>query len=341
MRAGAQTASGAAAEAHPVQGLVCVHGYSDPLRHLLPVDGVFLALGASSVMAEVWRAPNGVRGEAAIEVESDPLLRAAEAARVRAFVELAEPLLGAPEIGAMRISHEMGIGFGMGSSGAVFAALTCALSALGGRAEAEGGQLADVARLGSYSAAASLRGGLVRVGRGGEAVRLSLPASWALESLVIPVAPRARSKEKESRRIHRDVVTSPYYRAWLDLAARASSEVGDAVASGDLHAFQDAIDTYVLHNLAVLVSGAEAYVAWEADTLRWFHYLRDLRADTGADFGLSVNSGPSVFAFGPAEVIEWLARRIDADAPGTLHIRSKPGGGAHAISVPVPAGGRE
>jgi mevalonate pyrophosphate decarboxylase len=319
------------AEAHPVQGLVCVHGYSDPVAHLLPVDGIFLALGAFPVTATVTAADDGTRPGQDLVVSSNDPLRESEIARIQTFVSTATSILGTPAVSEVRINHDLGGGCGLGSSAAVFASLTRALADLGGVTDESDTSLASIARLGSYSAAASFRGGLARVCSSGEAVNVALPSAWDLETVVLTVPPRSIATEKASSRIHGDVVTSPYYEAWQTLAAEAARETLEALASSDFTSFRRAIERYVLYNLGVMVSGREGEIPWEGETLRLFHYLKDLRRNTGADFGVSANSGPSVFAFGRSSVISSLVARIAEDSPDVRCIRSRPGTGAHAV----------
>jgi mevalonate pyrophosphate decarboxylase len=324
------------AEAHPVQGLVCVHGYSDPVAHLLPVDGIFLALGAFPVTATVMAADGGGQIGQDPVVTSNAPLHESEVARIQAFVSTATSILGTPAINEVRINHDLGSGCGLGSSAAVFASLTRALAGCGGGADESDTVLASIARLGSYSAAASFRGGLARVCSSGDAVNVTLPTSWELETVVLTVQPRSVATEKASSRIHSDVVTSPYYEAWRALAAKTGRQTLEAVASGDFTAFRCAIERYVLYNLGVMVSGQEGEIPWEAETLRLFHYLKDLRKNTGADFGVSVNSGPSVFAFGRTSVIDWLVTTIANGSPEVRCIRSRPGAGAHVVREAIP-----
>jgi mevalonate pyrophosphate decarboxylase len=325
--AGAPRLSEATAQAHPVQGLICVHGYSDPQEHLLPVEGLFMALDAftatATVISRTRRAPIDIPPK----FVSNSAVRAEDSARIQTFVAKAQAILATPPIVEVRVEHDLGAGFGLGSSAAVFAALTRAMHALSDRKPSQA-ELACLARRGSYSAAASFVGGLARIAPGGDIAVLSIPDSWRLETLIFPVAPRSVATEKASSRIHTDVIGSPYYGVWKTLAGEAAHETAAALGRQDFAEFRNVIEKYVLRNLAVIMTGEDSEIPWEAGTLEHFHRLRDLRTEIGGDFGVSANSGPSVFAFAGRPSIEQLISALADQHPEVAYVRSAPGGPA-------------
>jgi mevalonate pyrophosphate decarboxylase len=298
----------------------------------LPVEGLFLALDAFTVGATVVpRTGRSTAGDVP-SFTSNVALRPADEARVQAFITKAQDILMTPSLAEVRVEHDLGAGFGLGSSAAVFAALTVAMNALSD-CDVSQGDLASLARLGSYSAAASLVGGLARILPSGEASVVPLPASWDLETVVFPVPPRGDMTEKASTRIHADVVTSPYYESWKGLARDAARQTASALDRADFTEFRNAIEAYVLRNLAVIITGRDSEIPWEAGTLERFHQLRDLRNRIHGDFGVSANSGPSVFAFGSASSIDLLTELLDTQTPEVAYIRSAPGGPAEMVGA--------
>jgi mevalonate pyrophosphate decarboxylase len=306
------------AEAHPVQGLICVHGYSDPEAHLMPVEGVFVALAAFPVTARIITSVGDSRLTAgAPSVSSNVPVRELDIARIQHFVHRAQLLLKTPSIREVQVSHDLGTGCGIGSSAAVFAAITKAMAALGSH-NYDLASLARLSRLGSYSAAASFLGGLARILPSGDVLKVDIPVQWDLETVVFPVSPRSVATEKQSSRIHADVVTSPFYGVWQTIAADAARDAVAALAANDFSAFRDTIERYVLCNLGVIITGRDGDIPWEARTLEYFHWLRDLRDEDKADFGVSANSGPSVFVFASASVVDQLLAIIETEAPDII-----------------------
>jgi mevalonate pyrophosphate decarboxylase len=304
------------AQAHPVQGLVCVHGYASPRDHLLPVDGVFLCVDAITVRTRVacvidqhCEGPEGI-SESHPTITSNQGLSHEDSTRIDRFLARVAPVFGITEVVSVEIAHDIAIGAGLGSSAAVFASLAQALSMV----TASSGRdvdLCSVARMGSYSAAASMVGGISVIHASGVAEPLRVADDLDLATLVFPISPRSHRYAKRSQDIHADVLTSPYYRAWCDLARSACDQVVKALAEGDFTALRTTAERYALANLAVMITGDDQRVPWEAETLRCFHALRDLRDETGMDFGISVNSGPSVFAYGARQQLARLARVVE------------------------------
>ncbi len=304
--------------AHPVQGLVCVHGYSNTRERLVPVRGVFLALDAFHATVAVRLSPHP-SAATRIAVEADRTLDASEIVRIRAFVDRLSTELEFPPIGRIRIGHSMVDGSGLGSSAAVFAAITRSLVECSDSAQPNANYShGALARLGSYSAAASYLGGLSCIPPSGEPQILELPREWDFRSLIFQVSPRRKLNPKRSVRLHEDVPSSPFYESWLSEVDQTNEEVGEALRLSDFGRFGNAVEGHINNNLAVAMTGISRNLVWEAETLATLHALYDLREASGLEFFVSVNSGPSVFAFGSSDTIEELHRR-SATTPSLLN----------------------
>jgi mevalonate pyrophosphate decarboxylase len=298
------------AEAKAVQGLICVHGFSDSERRILPVDGIFAALNELSVRVHARFDKAGAKGSP-IAVVSNTLLLDAEIERVRRFARFAVDRLRIRRpVGEVRIEHDLVRGWGVGSSGAVFGALTAALAAASDY-PLSSEQGSALARMGSYSAAASFVGGVsvIRSGQsrkrdGPRALPLALDNLPEINVMVVPIAPDRNAGPKSSKAIHADVVHSPYYRTWKRLVRRAVRSAEASIARGDLGSLARISEEYVFQNLAVMSTGRENLFPWTGGTVSCLHYLRALRRQVELPFSVSINSGPSVFVYGSAQALE-------------------------------------
>lgn len=321
--------------AHPVQGLVCVHGYLSRDERTLPVEGLFAAIEAFNVAARVVVSPNSGNGIGDRMIDSSIVLSVDESSRIDQFCDMLQQRFSSlRRIEEIEISTNIPRGWGIGSSGAVFAAITAAVLQ-GVDPEQQPEEPSAIARRGSYSAAASFVGGISSIRPDTEAEHVTArsvaqPSGLDLQMLVIPVSVDKYAGEKSSERIHADVLTSPYYGAWKEIAAEAVSSVKMAIAKSDVSALSVATESYALANFAVIISGRSGLVPWTGRTVDILHYLRRIRHVSGSQFAICVNTGPSVFVYGDAETLEDVEALLadHSDLPNMGPVISRIGGGA-------------
>jgi phosphomevalonate decarboxylase len=280
--------------AHPVQGLVCAHGYKDPEEHTLPVETVFVSIGALQASVSFTYLTGAdfrpVMRFGGREISDDWYNR------MMVFVNRILKLLGVNGSYIIDIQQNFQSGIGIGSSGAVYAALTKSIvHAIGKQLPIRA--ISGLARLGSYSASAAIVGN-VNVIRTADfpsdnVAEVIYPGKDFPYSLIIlPV-----DGEKRSEDIHADIVSSPFYSVWLQRAQALSEEVISLILTGRIGEVGPKVEPYIYENYAAICTGSMNLLTWKSETLRRLELLRDLRTKLGIHFFISMNSGPAVFVY--------------------------------------------
>lgn len=308
------------ARSHPVQGLVCVHGYSDEAQHLLPVDGIFVSMEAFRVRTTLELRSNikGERRPSSISRTTLPM-STRERDRVDAFVEGWPAKVESHCWPVLEVNSDLPQGCGLGTSAATFASISAVLAAATGIAT-ESPDYTDLVRRGSYSAVAASAGGVTLIQsangeRPGAPEALDLNPGLDLHLLVLFAEPDRFGGPKSTETIHREVVESPYYENWQCLAAEASLVIRSALRSGDFEVLGNAAEAYAMQNMAVMCTGPRGYLSWSADTVALIQLLREIRKRTSIPFFVTTNSGPSVVAYGSSEALEALGKAILCESP--------------------------
>ena len=294
--------------AHPVQGLVCAHGYADSHLKTLPVETVFAAIAAFQTRVHFDLLGNGM----AIDIRSNGrAVPTSWASKISAFTGDVLAKVGHRGGYRVRIRQNFPSAIGVGSSAAIFAALTrCLVQVVGGSPNL--GEISALARLGSYSAAAAVSGEIsaIRSGNSHEANfgEVVCPKDrFPFQMLVLPVR-----GEKQSADIHADMPNSLYYEVWLREAQRVSGSVVRAFTDRNWVELAAEVEHYIYANLGAISTGPRNLVPWRPGTLLRLSMLAELRKKSGLKFFVSMNSGPAVFVYAhPSEaqtLIEHLRR---------------------------------
>lgn len=283
----------ATCKAHPVQGLVCAHGYYDAEYKTLPVESVFVSIGALESVVTFTLSTTVNR----------PLIRflgddlpVEWYERMTSFVDRVLALFSLTGSYTIDVEQNFQSSIGVGSSAAVYAALTKSIvDAVGKKLTIR--ELSGLARLGSYSAAAAIVGN-VSVIRTGDSYAdnvaevICLGEDFPCHILVLPV-----SGEKRSEEIHADILSSPFYEVWLQRAKALSKEVVSLVSAGRIDELGSRVEPYIYENYATICTGSMNLLSWKPETVRRIELLRDFRVASGASFFISMNSGPAVFVY--------------------------------------------
>jgi len=183
---------------------------------------------------------------------------------------------------------------GVGFSSSAGAALTLALhhSLVGGRPDYV--ELSRVARLFAASAARSLVGGFSRLYAGRRdreayAERIGDERDLDLRMLIVPLHSLARTEDA-----HRDVESSPLFKARLDSAEKRCDEMEKAIRGGDFKRLGELTEQDSLELHSVTMTGAERMILMSPDTVRIAWKVRELRTD-GLEAYFSMQTGPSIF----------------------------------------------
>jgi diphosphomevalonate decarboxylase len=193
-------------------------------------------------------------------------------------------------------SHNMpsGKAKGIGYSSSAGAALTLLCNRLLVGREPDLTSLSRTARLFAASASRSLVGGFSRLYAGKDdegtyAKKFADSRDMDLRMVIVPLPSAVRTEDA-----HREVLTSPFFRARIESAQRRCEEMEKAIIGNDLEALGRLAekDTLELHSLTM--TGESVLIIMTEDSLMIIRKVRELR-DDGAKAYYSMQTGPSVF----------------------------------------------
>lgn len=190
-------------------------------------------------------------------------------------------------------------------------------------------QLSRVARLFAASAARSLVGGFSRLyaGKSDEetyAVRIGNESDLDLRMLIVPLPSTARTEDA-----HRDVESSPLFKARLDSAEKRCDEMEKAIRGGDFRRLGELTEQDTLELHSVTMTGAERLILMSPDTVRIAWRVRELRSE-GLEAFFSMQTGPSIF-INTTEKHEERVRKAIAKL-GYAPLSSRVGGPARILN---------
>ena len=314
---------GVSSVAHPVQGLVCVHGYTDTALRTLPAPGVFASIEAFTVTIKLRTLQNS---------NASPVIRQCGNAlptnwesRMREFISIIFGRFNVQHSCIVDIEQNFDSAIGLGSSAAIYAALTVALT-YSLQKELSTTELSLLARLGSYSAAASITGNISRIDVSDRAEEnyskvICDKDVFPYRIIVLPV-----SGKKESEQIHSEIVKSPYYSTWLSRAQLISERVSADFRKGLFSAAGNLIESFIFDNQAAISTGPNNLVLWSGHTLQRILILRRLRIERDLSFFISMNSGPAVFIYALPDELPTILEELNN--AGIDYVISNIGGAA-------------
>jgi phosphomevalonate decarboxylase len=183
-------------------------------------------------------------------------------------------------------------GIGYSSSAGAALAILCHRLLVGG--EPDLARLSRTARLFAASASRSLVGGFSRLYAGDDdestyAARFADQRDLDLRMVIVPLESKVRTEDA-----HREVLTSPFFRARVESAQKRCDDMEKAVRAGDLDALGTLAekDTMELH--ALTMTGESRLIIMTEDSLRIIRKVKELRSG-GKKAYFSMQTGPSVF----------------------------------------------
>jgi diphosphomevalonate decarboxylase len=183
---------------------------------------------------------------------------------------------------------------GLGFSSSAGAALTLAFHRLLVGGEPDYKALSRVARLFAASASRTIVGGFSRLyaGRNDEetfAEKFADEKDLDLRMVIVPFPSTVRTEEA-----HKDVESSPFFKARIESAQKRCKEMERAIIGGDLKKMGELAeqDTLELHSLTM--TGKNRRIIFTEDTLRVITKVRELRSNSVQAF-FSMQTGPTVF----------------------------------------------
>jgi phosphomevalonate decarboxylase len=183
---------------------------------------------------------------------------------------------------------------GLGFSSSAGAALTLALFHAVGTDSPDYTELSRVARLFAGSAARTVVGGYSRLyaGKGYEdtyAEKFADEKDLPLRMVIVPLTSPVRTEDA-----HREVESSPFFKARIESASKRCEEMEKAIRGGDLRSLGELVEQDTLELHSITMTGANRLVIMSPDTVRIISKVRELRSNSVEAY-FSMQTGPSVF----------------------------------------------
>jgi phosphomevalonate decarboxylase len=270
-----------------MQALVKYHGLRDWKLRLPYHDSISVNTTSMKTEASITDAERGgvfVEGRANSSANS----------RLQGVIERFDPTKKVSEfrIDSRNIPSGKAKGIGYSSSAGAALTLLCQRLMEGGSPDLR--RLSRTARLFAASASRSLVGGFSRLYSGKDdestyAERFADARDLDLRMVIVPLQSRVRTEDA-----HREVLTSPFFKARVESAQKRCDEMQKAILGNDLDGVGRLAekDTLELHSLTM--TGESGLIIMTEDSLRIIRRVRELRGE-GVKAYYSMQTGPSVF----------------------------------------------
>jgi diphosphomevalonate decarboxylase len=211
---------------------------------------------------------------------------------------------------------------GLASSASGFAALALAGVRANG-SDWDAARVADLARLGSASAARSIFGGFVELV--GPVARSVAPGDHLPLAVLVCVTSETAKIVGSTEGMRLTMERSPYARAWLEEAPRLHAELRAALMARDFVGVGELAEASALAMHATAIAAGVVY--WNGATLEALNAVRALRQG-GTPAYATMDAGPHVKVLArPADAL--AVRETMRRVPGVLRvIEARPGLGA-------------
>ena len=275
------------AVAYTMQALVKYHGLKDWTLRLPYHDSISVNTTSMKTEATITDAKEG-----GVFTEGKPNESANE--RLQAVVSSLKPSGDVADfrIDSRNLPHSRAKGIGYSSSAGAALTLLCHRLLIGGEPDMR--SLSRTARLFAASASRSIVGGFSRLyaGKDDESTyseRFADAMDFDLRMVIIPLPSPVRTEDA-----HREVLTSPFFKARVQSAQKRCDVMEKAIMAGDLDTVGRLAekDTLELHSLTM--TGDRGLIIMTEDSLRIMRRVKELRED-GIKAYYSMQTGPSVF----------------------------------------------
>jgi len=275
------------AVAYTMQALVKYHGLKNWELRLPYHDSISVNTTTMKTEASITDRRNG-------GVFVDGKTNGSANSRLQAVVAKMDPKAKVSDFRIDSRNIPAGEAKGIGYSSSAGAALTllCDRLLVGGSPDLV--ELSKTARLFAASASRSLVGGFSRLYAGKDddstySERFADAKDLDLRMVIIPLPSKVRTEEA-----HREVLTSPFFKARVQVAQKRCEDMEKAILGNDLDKLGKLAekDTLELHSLTM--TGESGMVIMTEDTLRIMNKVRELR-ENGVKAYYSMQTGPSVF----------------------------------------------
>jgi phosphomevalonate decarboxylase len=301
----------ASAIAYPIQGLIKYHGLRDEKLRLPYHDSI-------SVCTAPLRTHTSVEfgyDQDSAEFDGHPA-SAREMERIMAVIEPLRRRAGVDSGMRMVSQNSFQSNIGLGASASGFAALAMAAE----KALGLGLTLREVsryARLGAGSASRAVTGGfsLWYAGDGDEgSYSEQLASSRELDmGITCALVPALKSTDMA----HREVISSPFFKARLEYVPSAIEKMKRAIAAGDLRAIGQLAELDTLLQHGITMTGVDQLFLWRPETVAVIMEVRKMRQE-GMLCHFSIDTGATVYINSSRTDVPEVRRRIEGIGINTL-----------------------
>jgi len=268
------------------------------------------------------------RDSVVVNGESQPLVRFA------AFFESLKDELGLVGRGlAVTSNNNFPTAAGLASSSSGFAALAGAVAALAG-ADLPPARLSALARLGSgRSATRPVYGGFTVFDAGAWAAEPEHDEGFWPEFRVVLCVVREGAKATSSRvGMESSRLTSPYYERWVESSPALLAEARAALAERDWSRLGPLVRQSYLRMFGTMFSAEPPLIYWQPESLALIQALQVLRGEGFTAFE-TMDAGPQVKVFCPADQAPALVAELDRRVPGLRFLTAAPGPGLRSWRI--------
>jgi diphosphomevalonate decarboxylase len=215
---------------------------------------------------------------------------------------------------------------GLASSSSGFAALAGAVAALAG-VDAAPARLSALARIGSGSATRPVFGGFTVFDAGARAAEPEHDEGFWPGFRVVLCVVREGAKATSSRAgMESSRLTSPYYGPWVDSSPALLADARRALADQDWSRLGPLVRQSYLRMFGTMFSAEPPLIYWQPESLALIQTLQTLRSE-GFTAWETMDAGPQVKVFCPADQAEALVAELDRRVPGLRYLTAAPGPG--------------
>lgn len=259
-----------------------------------------------------------------------------ETARFRAFFEAVLDEARARSLSVdshleIQSSNNFPSAAGLASSASGFAALAGAANeALGLGLSRD--QTSALARRGSGSASRSVYGGFVSLSRGANyAVQRHPPQHWPELRCIIIIINRQKKPVSSRAAMERCRLTSPYYKAWLDISGQLYDRSLEAVDRRDMGQLGPLMRQSYLAMFSTMFSMDKPIIFWEAMSLEIIKAAEDMRA-RGIPVFETMDAGPQIKLISTEEYCGQILSTLEEMRLLPEYVLSPPGGGLEVFN---------
>jgi len=293
----------ASAIAYPIQGLIKYHGLRDEKLRLPFHDSISVCTAPIHTRTTVQFGYDGdtarIDGKEASERDME---------RVHDVIDSLRQEAGVRSGMRMESRSDFPSNIGLGASASGFAALAVAATkALGLEMSLE--EISRFARRGAGSAARAVTGGFSRwyAGTGDEdSVSRPIPYPKDLDlAILVAMVPAHKTTDVA----HKEVLTSPFFKARLEYVPTVLEKMERAIRSGDweeIGRLAEA-DTLLLHGITM--TGSDSMILWRPDTVTVILEVQAMRRE-GIDCYFSIDTGATVYINTNREYLPVVRKRI-------------------------------